>query len=600
MTNTVKSVFISYRRSDHPQFAHRIRDRFVEQYQAANVFMDFYSIPLFSDFAQVIEAKIVSSNVVVAIIGPHWLEILNKKLEDEEPDYLLAELELAVRQGKLVVSICIEGASVPNTGDLPSSIRPIFSRQVASLAADRHFDRDIKEIVQRIEEEYATWDNNPLPPYQQPTAIIGADEKLTSTINVQIIINSPEDDANQLEAKTLFYSGANKQTNGDYGGAIRDYTKAIHLIPHFAWAFNSRGAARRALGDVDGALADYDQAIRYDSRLFEAYHNKGIALNILGDYDNAILCFNEALRIEPTAESASRRATAYVHKGDNQRALADYAYALVLEPTNWMVHSNRGTLHYTMGDMDEALTDFDKAIELGAQTKPPADEFHLAYCNRANTYIELGRLENAQNDIEHAMALASEFAGVYELEARLWIQKGNPQRAITAFTNALNLDPKNSHYFGGRGWQKHLLGHNPEAIEDYNQALGLDPLSAETYNNRGIAKRILGDLEGALADFALAEQYHHPHPSWIYNNRGLVLVDKREFELAISAYSHAIELEPQYANAYINRANVYVWQDKIADAVADLTLYLELGGGELNSNRSEIELAIHHLKRRGS
>ena len=74
-----RKIFISYRRSDNPDFVDRIRDWFIHRYGRANVFMDFDSIPPGVKFADYIRATIQQSDTVIAVIGPRWLELLREK-----------------------------------------------------------------------------------------------------------------------------------------------------------------------------------------------------------------------------------------------------------------------------------------------------------------------------------------------------------------------------------------------------------------------------------------------------------------------------------------------------------------------------------------
>ncbi len=70
MSNSVRKIFISYRRDDHPDFVERIRDWFVIRYGRSNVFMDFDSIPPFTKFADYIREKVEETDVMIVIIGP--------------------------------------------------------------------------------------------------------------------------------------------------------------------------------------------------------------------------------------------------------------------------------------------------------------------------------------------------------------------------------------------------------------------------------------------------------------------------------------------------------------------------------------------------
>ena len=66
-------IAISYRREDSLPIAGRLYDRLQAKFGKKNVFMDFDSIPPGADFRQHIKQMIEQSNLVIAIIGPHWL-----------------------------------------------------------------------------------------------------------------------------------------------------------------------------------------------------------------------------------------------------------------------------------------------------------------------------------------------------------------------------------------------------------------------------------------------------------------------------------------------------------------------------------------------
>tara|TARA_B100000029_G_C17503503_1_gene933563 strand:+ start:424 stop:729 length:306 start_codon:yes stop_codon:yes gene_type:complete len=57
--------------------------------------------------------------------------------------------------------------------------------------------------------------------------------------------------------KEYYNSGLKKHENGDYHGAIADYTKSIELNPNFVYAYWFRGVAKEIINDRNGACEDY-------------------------------------------------------------------------------------------------------------------------------------------------------------------------------------------------------------------------------------------------------------------------------------------------------------------------------------------------------
>src|SRR5215470_19403299 len=79
----------------------------------------------------------------------------------------------------------------------------------------------------------------------------------------------------QTSAVDYFNRGVVEKADGDFDGAIADYTRAIELDPKYAAAYSDRGNAKQAKGDLDGAIADCDHAIELDSKDATARKNRG-------------------------------------------------------------------------------------------------------------------------------------------------------------------------------------------------------------------------------------------------------------------------------------------------------------------------------------
>ena len=104
-------------------------------------------------------------------------------------------------------------------------------------------------------------------------------------------------------------------------------------------------------------------------------------------------------------------------------------------------------------------------------------------------------------------------------------------------------------------------GDTDRAIADYTEAIRLDPKFAIAYNNRGLAYRDKGDTDRAIADFTEAIRLD-PKFANAYASRGVAYRDKGDMDRAIADYTEAIRLDPKLAIAYVNRGLAY---EKLAD-----------------------------------
>ena len=83
-------------------------------------------------------------------------------------------------------------------------------------------------------------------------------------------------------------------------------------------------------------------------------------------------------------------------------------------------------------------------------------------------------------------------------------EKGDHYGAISDYTKAIELDPKDADAYYNRGISKGELKDYYGAISDYTKAIELDPKDADAYYNRGISKELIEDMKGACADWRKA------------------------------------------------------------------------------------------------
>lgn len=84
-----------------------------------------------------------------------------------------------------------------------------------------------------------------------------------------------------------------------------------------------------------------------------------------------------------------------------------------------------------------------------------------------------------------------------------------------------------------------------------------------------------------------------PHPV-SYNNIGVVYLDRHEYELAIEPLSRAIDLDPRYVKAYINRITAYQKTGRLDEAKADLAqmVKVEPRNAEGYNSRADVLLDL--------
>jgi hypothetical protein len=93
-------IFISYRRDDSRHAAGRLVDRLAQAYHRDQLFMDVDAIEPGLDFLKVINEKVAACDVLLAVIGPAWLEARDEvgaRRLDNPDDFVRLEIEAALK-----------------------------------------------------------------------------------------------------------------------------------------------------------------------------------------------------------------------------------------------------------------------------------------------------------------------------------------------------------------------------------------------------------------------------------------------------------------------------------------------------------------------
>jgi hypothetical protein len=150
-------IFISYRREDSQELAHRVCDSLRKHFGHEAVFMDVDTIPPGLDFRQSISDALASCEVVLAVIGPRWLhpDQEGRRRLDDPNDYVRLEIERALNRGIPVVPLLVGPTSMPKENDLPASLAPFAYRHGLSVDPGLDFGNHLERTIQAIEQHFA-------------------------------------------------------------------------------------------------------------------------------------------------------------------------------------------------------------------------------------------------------------------------------------------------------------------------------------------------------------------------------------------------------------------------------------------------------------
>jgi hypothetical protein len=146
-------IFINYRRDDTQGVAGRLFDYLALKYSRRELFMDVDAMKPGLDFAKQLDTQVSQCHVLLAVIGPHWLDAhdqAGKRRLDNEKDYVRIELGAALKRDIAVIPVLIDGAVMPSEDSLSDDLKPLARRHALELRHTR-FNADADAIVHALE-----------------------------------------------------------------------------------------------------------------------------------------------------------------------------------------------------------------------------------------------------------------------------------------------------------------------------------------------------------------------------------------------------------------------------------------------------------------
>jgi CHASE2 domain-containing sensor protein len=149
----VTTVFISYRRDDASANAGRLCDWLQRQFKPDNVFLDVDKIAPGDDFPNVLQEKLSTADVLVAVIGKAWATIADatgtRRITDPK-DFVAREVGTALERGIRVIPVLVGGASMPKAGELPPRLAKLVDCNAIAID-DARFRQDFDNLFARRE-----------------------------------------------------------------------------------------------------------------------------------------------------------------------------------------------------------------------------------------------------------------------------------------------------------------------------------------------------------------------------------------------------------------------------------------------------------------
>ena len=317
-----------------------------------------------------------------------------------------------------------------------------------------------------------------------------------------------------------------------------------------------------------------------------AHMNLGVVLQKKGDFDGALKEYQFAEEINPNDITTRLNiGTLCQAKKDFTTAINAYNTIIQVNPDNLLAHYYKGTALRDMGQLDDAVKEFQFVLNKDASNTnakealfdtikmfPDSQDVSAIFKTFADNnptdaiaqykygfhLHSLKRLDEALEYYKKTIALDPKFADAYLNMAVIYKEKNQPANAIYALQNGLKSAPKNqklkdmlsslnsqtvtSRY--QNALKKHNQGKYDEAIKEYLSIIQISEPDADLYINLGAAYQASKKLNEAAGAYIKATQIDSKNSTAFYY-LGTVYSALGKNQEASKAYQKALVLDPE-------------------------------------------------------
>lgn len=254
------------------------------------------------------------------------------------------------------------------------------------------------------------------------------------------------------------------------------------------------------------------------------------------NYEHAIALMSAVISSDPSLAPPYRyRATSYWYVGDCASGLEDANKAISIHPDYAEAWAARGLLHGCLGDQTQSWQDYDKALSIDPS---------LAF-------------------IHHNLAVD-------------YYDQGDYVKALDEYSLTVAIDPTRASAWSGKSEALGKLGKYTECIESATKAMEIDPEEWLAFSDRAFCYMETENYSGAAADLKIFLEHYSTDASTWYNY-GIAQRRSNDPQGAVESYTRALELNPSYYDALINRGNAYMDLKQYQKALDDYNAALIIG-----------------------
>jgi predicted O-linked N-acetylglucosamine transferase (SPINDLY family) len=266
---------------------------------------------------------------------------------------------------------------------------------------------------------------------------------------------------------------------------------------------------------------------------------------------------------------------------------AEQAYRNVLlqDKKNYVAMEKLALICLMTGRLDEGKRHLESALKLNPNN--PESHYNLAAANKS-----LGLWKDVVQCCRKTLQVGGTIPEVYLLLGEALNAQGQPEEAIATFKKALALRPGYSDAHNQMGMVLLSQGKIADAAASLEKAVKLNPGSGHAHYNLSSAFLYQGRFEEAVASanaavrcLPIAECYlslgNALLESFYYTAEG-----RKRISETVAAFSKAVELKPEFAEAHNNLGLALREQQRLDEALASFTKAVALNPNHFAAYRN--------------
>jgi tetratricopeptide (TPR) repeat protein len=346
---------------------------------------------------------------------------------------------------------------------------------------------------------------------------------------------------------SLARRGAHWLGERDFTRAAADLNKSIGLNSAFEYSWQVRGDMYYQQQQYDQAINDLTEAIKLDSTSTRDYYLRGLAEFGKQLYAAAARDFSEYHRLNPSDPAGLRfRGESYAYANQFDQAVADFSEVLRISPRDQFALALRARAYYWQKKFDQAFSDASEALEIDAST---------AIASEVRSWVNFDRAkyDAAIFDLNNALKAGASLDKL-QTRGRALYATGQLDASYRDFKQAEQMDPK-------AGYTQYLLG-----------------LVSERRENVRLRRCIAGEGDAncsRIPDYTETVAYFSksidltPNYALAYFDRARILMAQRQLDRAHADIEAGLKLDPNNSEGYLARGNLWLTMERWREAIDD-------------------------------